>query len=188
MQVKATAKKLGKKLLRPIWARVWARIERRIRAGETRIEQRIEASEMRGEQRIEAGEQRFQARETDLFESLWDNMNQLQAQVQGVVERLRSEALRLQVFEDNIPQLTDQLRGAFSIKIAELQSQLGGLHSIEQLKAELSAQIDELSRRIEDDAREVHLVRERMEVIRREFISELRSVLVEDRAGERRSD
>lgn len=170
MQVKATAKKLGKKLLQPIWARVWARIEQRIRAGETRIEQR------------------FQARETDLFESLWDNINQLQAQVQGVVERLRSEALRLQVFEDNIPQLTDQLRGAFSTKIAELQSQLGGLHSIEQLKAELSAQIDELSRRIEDDARQVHLVRERMEVIRREFISKLRSVLVEDRADERRSD
>ena len=28
-------------------------------------------------------------------------MDQLQAQVQGVVERLRSEAMRLQVFEEN---------------------------------------------------------------------------------------
>ncbi len=183
MQVKATAKELGKKLLRPIWARVWARIEQRIRAGEMRVEQRIEASE----QRIEAGEQRFKP-ETDLFSSLWDNINQLQAQVQGVVERLRSEALRLQVFEEKIPQLADQLKSELSAKIAELQSELGGLRSIEQLKAEFSAKIDELSKRIEDDAREVYLVRERIEFIRREFMSELRSVPVEDKASERPGD
>ncbi len=173
MQVKATAKELGKKLLRPIWAR----IEQRIRAGEMRVEQRIEASE-----------QQMQGRETDLFSSLWDNINQLQAQVQGVVERLRSEALRLQVFEEKIPQLADQLKSELSAKIAELQSESGGLRSIEQLKAEFSAKIDELSKRIEDDAREVYLVRERIEFIRREFMSELRSVPVEDKASERPGD
>ena len=94
MQAKATAKNFGKKLLRPIWARVWARIERRI-----------------------------QAREADLLGSLWDNMDQLQAQVQGVIERLRSEAMRLQVFEENVPQLADQLKSEFSTRIAELRSE-----------------------------------------------------------------
>jgi chromosome segregation ATPase len=159
MQAKATAKNFGKKLLRPIWARVWARIERRI-----------------------------QAREVDLLGSLWDNMDQLQAQVQGVIERLRSEAMRLQVFEENVPQLADQLKSEFSTRIAELQGESSGLRSIEQLRTELSAKIDELSKRIEDDTRQVHLVRERVEFIRREFMSELRSAPVEDRASERPGD
>jgi uncharacterized coiled-coil protein SlyX len=170
MQVKATAKSFGKKLLRPIWARVWARIEHRIQAGETRIGRRIQASE------------------ADLLGSLWDNMDQLQGQVQGVIERLRSEAMRLQVFEKNFRQLAEQQKSEFSTRIAELQSESGGFRSIEQLKAELSAKVDELSKRIEDDARKVHLVRERVEFIRREFMSELRSIPVEDKGSERPGD
>ena len=115
-------------------------------------------------------------------------MDQLQAQVQGVIERLRSEAMRLQVFEKNFRQLAEQQKSEFSTRIAELQSEPGGLRSIEQLRTELSAKIDELSKRIEDDTRQVHLVRERVEFIRREFMSELRSAPVEDRASERPGD
>ncbi len=170
MQAKATAKNLGEKLLRPIWTRVWARIEHRIQAGETRLQRRIQASE------------------ADLLGSLWDNMDQLQAQVQGVIERLRSEAMRLQVFEENFLQLAEQKKSEFSTRIAELQSEPVGLRSVEQLKVELSAKVDELSKRMEDNARQVRLVREGMEFIRREFMSELRSARGEDRASGRPVD
>jgi hypothetical protein len=170
MQVKATAKNFGKKALRPIWTRVWARIEHRIQAGETHLQRRIQASE------------------ADLLGSLWDNMDQLQAQVQGVIERLRSEAMRLQVFEENFLQFAKQQKSEFSTRIAELQSEPDGLQSIEQLKAELSAKVDELSKRMEDNARQVRLVREGMEFIRREFMSQLRSARAEDRASGRPGD
>ena len=126
----------------------------------------------------------------DLVGGLWENFNQLHAQVQAVAEAVRSESIR--VGRIDLKALTESLaatEGKMESKIDEIAQKMEQLSAQSvppgELVAQMEAKIGEMAQRTEQlsaqsiSRGELDATRSRVEFIRRELMYEFRSALLD---------